>query len=455
MKRRGFWPLVGFAVGGLIGLTLLSVNVVGASDSSSAPDSVRFGLRDVMHTPPLLVPRGNRVELTYGAVCVTDDPATACEPEGILYVRDTGGTAFAAVPLPRNPDGDYSTTVSDRYARGLGFDYYAVFRDDRGNSITLPEGGAAAPQHAWAVSQWTGIDLGTHVFGKTRSPDRTVVRASWGTGDDQLGLDSGPEQSTIGPSAFDVAADGAVVVLDQVNRRLANYPPGATRSPSHIPIPFQGGEGDLALGEDGTTYVLDEGGTETKTPVVRYFGPDGALFANAALAAPSADMLRAGPNGPVAHTYPGEMWVPTGNGKPPLTPDQQKRAAKASREVKTGLDVVVSASDAEMKLALVSGDRVIRAWRVTSATNLGEVQLAAPQGPGLVAVVRIWTETQAEFRVLRLTPSGLAATFTVDPAEWAETAPLSRFRYSGDTLYQMRSSPRGLEVAGFDVGGTQ
>ena len=115
----------------------------------------------------------------------------------------------------------------------------------------------------------------------------------------------------------------------------------------------------------------------------------------------------------------------------------------------------VRASPAEAKLALVRGDRVVHSWLVRSKTSLGEVQLAEPFEDGLLVVVRLWTEKQAQFRVLRLTRDGLAATFAVDRAEWAETASVSRCRLHGDTLYQLRSAPSGVEIAAFEIGGTK
>ncbi len=148
------------------------------------------------------------------------------------------------------------------------------------------------------------------------------------------------------------------------------------------------------------------------------------------------------------------MWLPTGAGRPPIAPEEQVVAAHAGRSVAGGRAVVVRASPFEAKLALVSGDRVVTSWVVrSSTTNLGEVQLAEPYGDGLLVVVRLWTETHAEFRVLLLRPDGMARSFAVDRAEWAETASLSRFRLHGSTLYQLRSAPSGVEIAAFEIGG--
>ena len=106
-------------------------------------------------------------------------------------------------------------------------------------------------------------------------------------------------------------------------------------------------------------------------------------------------------------------------------------------------------------MALVRGDRVVHAWVLRGTASFGEVQLAEPYGDGLVAVVRLWDEHHAEFRVLRLGVSGITSSFTVAPGEWAETASLSRFRLHGDTLYQLRSGPSGAAIVTYEIGGTR
>jgi hypothetical protein len=148
------------------------------------------------------------------------------------------------------------------------------------------------------------------------------------------------------------------------------------------------------------------------------------------------------------------MWLPTGAERPPLTPGEQIAGARAARSFVDGIAVVVSASPEEARLALVRGSRVQHAWLLRSSTSLGEVQLAEPYGDGLLAVVRLWDEKRAEFRVVRLAPGRAVESFSVDRAEWAETASLSRFRLHGDTLYQLRSTASGVEIATFQIGGT-
>lgn len=449
MKRSWRWPLAGFLLGGLIGATFLTVNVVGASSPNAPPGrAALFG--EILHTPPLLVRAGKPVELSYGVVCrvVGDEPRRACKPHGSVFVRGGGDATFRKLPLELEPEGLLSAVVPRADTRD-GFDYYAAIDDGRGWSAALPEAAGAAPQHVWPLEGWATIDVGPARFGEARRPSSVLARFGWGRSDGAIGLDSGREQSRIGPSAFDVAPDGSVVVLDQVNHRLVRLAP--RRQPSHIPIDFAGGEGDLAVSADGSIYVLEVSGK----PVVRAFTPAGAPIASATLAEPVADMVRAGPTGPLVHAYPSEMWLPTGPSRPPLARLEQLRSAEPARSVEGGKAVVVHASVGEVKLALVRGNRVLRAWILRGPTSFGEVQLAEPYGHGLLAVVRLWDEKHAVFRVLRLGPGGLVSSFSVSPGEWAESASLSRFRLHGDTLYQMRSGRSGVEIATYEIGGTR
>jgi hypothetical protein len=448
MKKRWRWPLAGFVLGAVVGATVLTVNVVGAS--SPEPAAVRAGFGEILHTPVLLARASEPVELSYDVVCGArkDAPDSHCTPSGSVFVRPFGRSTFSELRLEREPDGLLSAVVPAGQT-AKGFDYYVVMDNGRGQTASLPEAGAEAPQHVWPLEDWATVDIGAASFGQARSPTSVIAGLSWGRGDRAIGLDSGREQSRIGPSAFDVAPDGSVVLLDQVNRRLVVLGRGAR--PAHVPIQFSGGEGDLAVDAAGRIHVLDS----ATRPMVRTFTAAGSPLAAGPLAEATADMIRVGPSGPLVHSYPSEMWLPTGRGRPPFGPERQLASAQPARGADGGLGVVVHASPAVVKLALVLGDRVVRAWLLHSASSFGEVQLAEPYGDGMVVVVRLWNEKHAEFRVLRLGPKGLVQKFDVAAAEWAESASLSRFRLHGSTLYQLRSDPSGIEIARFEIGGTK
>jgi hypothetical protein len=448
------WPLAGFVVGSLLGATMLTVNAVGAfvGDREAVTPTVIFG--EILHTPPALVPVGQPLQLAYELVCPprADEPEHAsCSPTGAVHIRAAGEAEFAEVPLVADDAGRLSATVPKRYTLGQGFDYYADIEDGRGGAGSLPASGREAPQHVWTLSADAIVDLGTHEFGGPRPPDAVVARAGWGRDDGRVGLISGREQAVIGPSAFDVGSDGSVAVLDQVNHRIVVFERGAPGR--GFGIPFAGGEGDLVISDSGPIYVLDDGGAETATPSVRSFDGSGRLIASTPVAEPVADMLRMGPRGPLVHTYPSELWFPTGAWAPPISPGEQAGRGRPGREVEDGLEVVVHAGPDAARSALVRGEDVVQSWLVKSATKLGEVQLAEPYRDGLLVVLRVWTENEAEFQVLRLVPGGLGEGFSVERAEWAESASLSRFRLHGDTLYQLRSSPGGIEIATYEIGG--
>ena len=52
---------------------------------------------------------------------------------------------------------------------------------------------------------------------------------------------------------------------------------------------------------------------------------------------------------------------------------------------------------------------------------------------------------------LVLGPGGLVRSVSLDSADWAESAPLSRFRLLGSSLYQLGSTREGLFVDRFDL----
>jgi hypothetical protein len=433
-RRRRWRPpmaALGFACGVASGLALIAGGVGGAGVAELA---VGNGLRDVLHTPPLLVQQGEPTELRFDAVCQSNPFGAPCELSGTVFVRNGEEEAYQRVSLVPAGETTLAATVN---VPQQGLSYYAVVESDAGDSFTVPAAGAAAPHHAWSVPALTWVDLGAHVFGGASKADGRVMSAPWGSGPGQLGLITGKELVRIGPSAFDVSPDGTVVVLDQVNDRLAFYR-GATALPRHAAIAFDGAEGDVAIGPDGDVYVLDHGAVA----VVRRYEPSGAIAGTAGIHGSGADMLRAAPEGAVLHAYPGDVWQSLGTA-----------GSRAARPARGGVEVVVHGTQDEARFALVRGDRVLRAWRVTSDTTLGEIQLAEPFRGGMLVVLRVWTETKSEFVALVLSPAGLSASFSIDASEWAESAALGRFRLEGETLYQLRSTPSAAEIVTFDLGG--
>ena len=149
--------------------------------------------------------------------------------------------------------------------------------------------------------------------------------------------------------------------------------------------------------------------------------------------------------------HPSHQWTPMALDGYPLPPNEQRRRARTGRPLRSGGEAIVFRTGNELRIAVTSGDRVVRSWRLTSATPLGEVQLAEAIGARLVVVVRTYTESADEFRVVVLDRHGVAQQFAVASADWAETAPLSRFRLVGRSLYQLGSNAAGAFVDRYDL----
>jgi len=454
------WGLGGLAAGAAVGICAVAVASAVAAGRSAASEKDPARIVDAGHLPPLLRLRGEPVTLRFNVFCPApgDDPfgGAPCDAGGDVFVRAGRSGPFRPLPLRRTDDvadGRYAASVpADLAGSPEGFSYYAVLRNEAGGaSITVPSGGAAAPQLSLPLEHAVEVDLGTHAFGSTRRADARVASAIWGTAPGQVGLVHGPAFGPIGPSAFDVAPNGDVVVLDQANGRVEHWRGG--RLAAAVPIDVTGGIADMAVEADGSVDVLEPTGSGAgTTPELRSFDASGRLRSKTAIEDRTWSQLREGAEGPEVQQEPSEQWMPVRRGLAPLARAAQARGGHPGRTLAGGRELVVFRTGvAEARVAEVAGGHVVRAWRITSATPLGEIQLAEPLGNRLVVVVRPYTETQDEFLVLVLGDRGLERSFSLDSADWAETAPLARFRLAGSSLYQLGSTPSGMHVDRFDL----
>jgi hypothetical protein len=443
------WCVCGLALGAAVGIG--AVAAAGSVTSGpSSPDRDAARIVDVGHLPPLLRVPGEAATLRFNVFCPAPMEGDPCDAAGDVFVRAGTTGAFRKLPLRRTDDvadGRYVADVpTDLAATPEGFSYYAVLRNETtGASLTVPSAGAAAPQLSLPLEHAAVVDLGAHGFGSTRHADARVAEAPWGSAPGRVGLLHGPTFGPIGPSAFDIAADGGVAVLDQVNGRVERWRAG--RHAADIPVDVTGGIADMAVEADGTIDVLEPTG-EGGAPELRSFAPSGTLRSKAPIADRTWSQLREGPQGPEVQQEPSEQWMPAAR----LEPAAQAARGHPGRTLANGKELVVfRAGRSEARIAEVSGGRVRRSWRIVSATPLGEVQLAEPLGNRVVVVVRPYTDTQDEFLVLVLDARGAERSFSVDSADWAETAPLARFRLAGSSLYQLGSTPSGMHVDRFDL----
>jgi hypothetical protein len=451
MRRPGIRSLAGGAAGivaGVIGgIALTSISAASGLETAAA------GL-DAVHVPPVLTRAGEAVRLRYAIVCGPRDDGEPCDGSGSVYVRAGQSGPFRQLTLERGEDsseGRYFVDLPREIASSRsGFSYYAVLRggSDR-PAITVPTGGAAAPQRSVPLGDAAEVQLGVHAFGRGRQPSARAVAALWGSDIGQAGLAGSRELGFVGPSSFDVAGDGSVAVLDQVNARVERWSRSGVKATT---VEVGGGLADFALEPGGTMDVLEPPSRISPAPVLRSFRGDGTLRWAQRLSDRTWAKLAAGPAGPVVQQQPSEQWLPTADADAALGRAAQADRGRPGRPFGNGREVVVErVGSGELRLAELAGNAVVRSWRVTSATPLGEVQLAEPHGNRLVVVTKAYTDDRSEYVVLVLGRSGIASTFAVESLEWAESAPLARFRLAGSSLYRLGSTPTGLFVDRFDL----
>ena len=444
--------LAGLLVGTLVGSTILFV--VGSAIAQGMADSADPYI-EATHMPQLLTTAG-AVELEYEAYCIdpaSDEVESSCGAEGSAFVRPGANGHFRELRLLR--DGAVNRLVA-RVPESIassreGFTYYAeIAAGPEGASVTLPAGGASAPHRSLPLGEAIRVDLGTHRFAEPARAGERVATAAWGDGPSEAGLEEGRNVPPIGASAFDVDADGTVVLLDQARKRLLRWRHGA-RSPIQVPLEIDGTLADMTLAPDGTVYILESVGREGRTPLVRRFDSDGRSLGWTDTADSRSSQIRHGPGGPFVLQQPSQQWMPVATAGSLVGPDGQRRSGRSGRPHGGATEVVVLRHGNEIRVALAGSAGVLRSWRITSHTALAEVQLAEPLGNHLVVVTRVYTDDRDRFLVLVLDRSGVRRTFALESAGWAETAPLARFRLAGSSLYQLGSTPAGVFVDRFDL----
>jgi hypothetical protein len=448
--KRG--AAAGLLAGTLLGSTILLV--VGSAIARDAADSTGPYV-EATHLPLLLTTAG-AVELRYDAYCIdpaSDEAVPSCDVTGSAFVRPGTSGDFRALPLVRHGARDELVArVPESIASSRdGFTYYAqIDSGPEGASVTLPAGGASAPHRSLPLGRAIHVDLGTHRFEEPARAGERVAAAAWGDGPSEAGLELGRNLPPIGASAFDVDDGGTVVLLDQAHRRLLRWSRGA-RSPTQVPLEVDGTLADMTVAPDGTVYVLESVGRAGRTPLVRRFDSDGRSLGSTETAESRSSQIRPGASGPVVLQQPSQQWMPVAAAGSLIGPDGQRRNGRSGRLHGSGTEVIVLRHDNEIRVALARAAGVLLSWRITSETALAEVQLAEPLGNQLVLVTRVYADDRDRFLVLVLDRSGVRRSFALESAEWAEAAPLARFRLVGPSVFQLGSTRAGIFVDRFDL----
>ncbi len=264
----------------------------------------------------------------------------------------------------------------------------------------------------------------------------------------RAGLAPGNESATLGPSSFDVDAEGRIFLLDGAQGRLAVFSGGRPVRESTLAV---SAKADLAVTADGSAYVLSR--TADGRATARRIGPEGDVGEPTVIGAGIPAEIRASGDAAYAHLLPLDAWLPvrapdgTGQGAPTV-----------GRPVPGGSQLLSVVHEDAVRLGLVDGGVVRDAVELRSSAHLGELALADPDGRGgYWVVVRVWREAPSpadQYEVAHVTGDGRVSAFAAPSAAFADTATLSRFRLGGDgELYRITSSPEGVRIVRYQTGG--
>lgn len=451
---RWLLAILGLALGSVVGAVTVKLASAAAHQTADAPGAVL----DATHLPPLLTMPREPVDLVYDLSCAAggeENAESGCDVRGSVFVRAAGASAFDEIALEKRAvagQRQLVATVPDALASlPGGFEYYAELEaPDLGRRVTVPAGGAEAPHTSRRLENRIDVSLGHHTFGRQRQVGTRLVFAGWGDGPTGAGLEQGRNLVPIGASAFDVDSSGAIYLLDQAHRRVLRWQKGA-REPVRVPVSIAGTVADMAVGNDGSMFVLETTAQPGRNPLVKRFDEGGRELEVVETAERTPAQIRMTSTGPVVLEHPSHHWTPVTVDGTPSSRAEQIRRGRSGRPLRGGGEVVVFRHQNELRVAMLAGRRMTRSWRVTSDTALAEVQLAETIGQRLVVVVRLYDAHDDEFAVLILDRDGLADQFALDPADWAETAPLGRFRLMGRSLYRLGSTSAGAFVDRFDL----
>jgi hypothetical protein len=396
----------------------------------------------IFYRSPVLVRPGESVRIPVDAVCIRG--GTPCAARVRLTVAGTGSRSAAAdaglefdisAPAARaRAGGRIDYTLSATGGMPGGAPMAASLPGPAGGSLHL----YVAPHMATAAVP--GVRFGRYQDG------RQVLFLPWGSGESSAGLSAGEEAATLGPSSFAVGPDGTIEVADVFHQRIVEFRGGRLIASLRLAMSPQT---DIAVGQDGQTFVASDYATgERRT---RYTVLDAGGDLEAFRTVPGGILAQIGTDGTsgYARTLPLDAWTP-------FPTDAGSAAVDTGLPLPTGGQLLRSVVGNSVRLGIASGNGVNGAVELRSSLPLGDLAFAAPDGAGgYVAVVRALTPAGDAYEVLRVARDAGVTAFAVPSHQFAEPLPQAQFRLGSDgSLYQMTTSPDGVRIVRYGMGGT-
>ena len=403
----------------------------------------------IFYTPPGIVRAGSPVRVPADAVCSTTE-GNRCGAAVTFATQVGNGPWQTSTRTARSGlEFDATPAAADAVQQHTGSVRFFL-RAQTETGIVASAGSAQSPLRFWILPHIPKVAMPRIPFGRVRKP-ATALFLPWGSGPNKAGLSPGRESSTLGPSSFDVDEDGRIHLLDTEQDRLAVFADARLIREVRMAL---GAEADVAVAADGTAYVLDA----TKgVAEVRRISPSGAIASSVRVGEALSAHITASDTTAYANLLPADMWVAVPR-EPGALPAALQPEEFMGRPFSDRAQLVRFGTETGIRLAEVSAEGISNPVEVTSELKLGEVALAEPDGAGgYWCVVRVWRDDSSpgdHYQVLHVKGDAIVDTFAVGAEQFADVPPLSRFRLGADgDLYQLSTSPSGVRILQFDLGG--
>lgn len=422
---------------------------VGPEDARRAASLDPPASLQVFYSPPGLVRAGHKVRIPVDAFCTTVQ-GDWC-PADVTIGTQPGAGPWETITRSARIGLEFDLTEAAARAAQNGMNVLPFFmRVEAATGLVSSVGSARMPLKLWVVPEMTQVRLPVIPFGQVRKPTDALF-LPWGTGPKKAGLSPGRESLTGGPSSFDVDDEGRIYLLDTEQDRLAVFSGGELLR--GVPLALDA-DADVSVASDGTAYVLE---VRNDVAEVRAISPFGTVEPARSLGEALSAHVRTVGDKAYANLLPADVWVQVPSGTDALQtalPSETFIGAPIGGEAQ----LVRIGTTESLRLGMVSGDGVSNPVEIRSGTDLGEVALAEPDGNGgYWCVVRVWREDPTpahQYQVVHISGDRIVETFAVSAEQFADTPPLSRFRLGHDGhLYQLTTSPSGVRIVHFDLGG--
>ncbi len=419
---------------------------------ASAP-TVGVARLEVFHTTPVLVRAGEEVRLPVDVVCAAAD-GSACPATAVLRLRERGsGWRTFRAPANTGLRFDLSAPLGRALnARtGSGSIAFRVSARAASGRATATATGPSRALRVYVAEHLPTVRVPAVPFGRVRR-GREVLFLPWGTGSLRAGLRPGNESPTLGPSSFDVGRQGAIVLVDSLQARVAEF--RGDRLVRQVPLSGSSWA-DVAVARDGTAYLASRGAGSSFRGTVRAIGPRGDIRVVTKHLPGMPSEIEVAGGAAFVRVLPLDAWVAIGGREATRRP-----GTTMGRPLGRRSQLLVSGTDDRIRIGTVNGNRVRRALELVPDARdvrFGDVALAEADGVGgFVIAVHVHRDRSGapdRYQVIRVDRSLHVRTFLTAGGGYATSMALSRFRAAPDgALYQLRTEPDGVHVVRYGSG---